>query len=86
MYARNFPSSVAHQTHFTANANQSSKSVTCARVAGTEVPTKQVLPRMPTYEVTVLSVPALPVRKPARVTGGKIDFATLKIDFLSPWN
>jgi len=43
-----------HRTNFAASANQSNKSITCARVAGTELPTKQILPRMPTNQIGVL--------------------------------
>ena len=68
--------------------------VTCARVAGIEVFTKLVLPRMPTNQIRVLPVHALPARKFARVTGGKkLNFTTLKIEFYHvgnwfspPWN
>jgi len=35
--ARNFPGTAARQTSFTANASKSNESVTCPRVAGTEV-------------------------------------------------
>jgi len=38
------------------------------------VPTKQVLPRMPTNQMRVLPVHVSPAQKFTRVTGEKIDF------------